>query len=92
MPLDGFKPISSKYPLLDMRDDECRWPYGDIGDRYFHFCRRGVAPGKSYCPLHVEVSLIPKEEIKSELAKMRSEVSKTLVRINTEEEKKQNGR
>lgn len=92
MPLDGFQPISLKYPMLTMGEDECRWPYGEPGEEGFHFCRRETVLGRSYCALHQEVAYIPKEERLSTLKLRNKEVSENLRRIQAEEEKKQNGR
>lgn len=36
-------------PLVDCRNDQCRWPYGDTD---FVFCPEAKLIGSSYCPGH----------------------------------------
>jgi len=49
-PALGARPCS----LLELDNDTCRWPHGDVGDPDFHFCGApaNLTLGKPYCPVH----------------------------------------
>lgn len=36
--------------LIELADDQCRWPIGDLNDPSFRFCGEKKAPSQSYCP------------------------------------------
>lgn len=38
--------------LIDLENDECRWPVGDVGDETFGFCALKAVEGSSYCATH----------------------------------------
>jgi len=38
--------------VLALKDDQCRWPYGEPESPHFHFCDRTKKPGLSYCAYH----------------------------------------
>mgnify|MGYP001793062258 CR=1 FL=1 len=43
-------PPEDRVSLLDLRDDQCRFPCGDPQDADFGFCGKPVAKGLPYCP------------------------------------------
>ncbi len=45
-------PIEERKGLLDLQDNDCRWPIGDVRAPDFHFCGKEKVPGLSYCPAH----------------------------------------
>jgi GcrA cell cycle regulator len=38
--------------VLELKNNDCRWPIGDPKDAEFHFCAAPRAPGLPYCPTH----------------------------------------
>jgi hypothetical protein len=48
---------SSIQALLDLPDDVCRWPIGDIDKEGFCFCCARQLPGSSYCEEHAIKSI-----------------------------------
>jgi GcrA cell cycle regulator len=40
--------------LLELDNDTCRWPHGNVGNPDFHFCGApaNLTLGKPYCPVH----------------------------------------
>lgn len=38
--------------LIDLKENNCRWPIGDPKDKDFHFCGRRTGDGKTYCQNH----------------------------------------
>jgi GcrA cell cycle regulator len=52
---------SRRKTLLELTNECCRWPYGELGDRRFFFCGAAgadVARGIPYCPRHMERAYI----------------------------------
>lgn len=39
-----------RFDLLDLKSDQCRWPYGE--DSNMKFCGTKVVEKRSYCPFH----------------------------------------
>lgn len=46
------EPAPKRIPLLELRHDMCRWPYGDPKQPGFGFCGHKQVPGLSYCTSH----------------------------------------
>lgn len=42
--------------MLELTNETCRWPLGDVGKPGFGFCGCQVQHGESYCPEHVAVA------------------------------------
>lgn len=51
-PCPDARPVA----LLHAREDDCRWPEGDVGSDDFHFCGAPKERGQSYCPYHVGIA------------------------------------
>ena len=49
--LASFAPGGTK-TLLELRDRDCRWPIGDVGEPGFCFCAAPKLEGFSYCAAH----------------------------------------
>ena len=45
--------------LLEIKG--CRWPFGDPGEKNFHFCGSNQVPGKPYCLEHCLLAYRKKE-------------------------------
>ncbi len=45
-------PISERMSLLELSEDNCKWPNGDPLRPDFHFCGRRSLDGKPYCEAH----------------------------------------
>ena len=45
--------------ILMLSDKTCRWPLGDPGTEYFHFCGLSPKPGQPYCPHHARAAYQP---------------------------------
>lgn len=47
------EPVSEPCSLLELTDERCRWPVGDIGESDFHFCGATKPDdGRPYCGSH----------------------------------------
>lgn len=60
------QPIAPELPheenpcqLLDLTDDRCRWPIGDVGEDGFHFCGAGAPIDRPYCAYHSSRAYAP---------------------------------
>ena len=42
--------------LMDLRDNQCRWPIGEPGTPEFHFCDQTKVHGVSYCDYHIKIA------------------------------------
>lgn len=49
-------PIAQRKQLLDLKHNDCRWPYGDPGKSEFFFCGAEQEPGYSYCAIHQRIA------------------------------------
>jgi len=52
-----MKPIvscsdSTKQAVLSLKANDCRYPFGTVGDEDFHFCCAPQQPSSSYCAEH----------------------------------------
>ncbi len=52
-------PSPLRVPLLDLRENMCRWPIGDPQDDQFHFCGHVKSDGVSYCEHHARLAFQP---------------------------------
>ena len=60
--------------LLDLTNECCRWPYGELGDRRFFFCGAAgadVARGIPYCPRHMQRAYIVPPSLVKPAAKLK---------------------
>lgn len=48
-PVIPFRPPPSPYRT-------CQWPFGEPGQRDFHFCGDASAPGRPYCEAHANIA------------------------------------
>ena len=46
-------PEGQAVKIFHLRENRCRWPYGEPNHEDFQFCGRLVAPGTSYCLTHL---------------------------------------
>jgi GcrA cell cycle regulator len=46
------------FTLVDLSAQTCRWPIGDPKHEDFHFCGKGVSPGKPYCAEHCAAAYV----------------------------------
>jgi len=51
-----FKVDVPKLPLLQLRDKQCRWPIGEVGQNGFRFCKAKTPDGCSYCARHMQIA------------------------------------
>jgi hypothetical protein len=49
---DSSTRTSRACSLLDLTEDTCRWPVGDVGEPGFFFCGQPPLQGAPYCGLH----------------------------------------
>lgn len=45
--------------LLELRENSCRYPMGDVGTEAFRFCGTEQLNGHSYCPRHCRIVYRP---------------------------------
>jgi GcrA cell cycle regulator len=60
-PLPQPEPKARRKTLLDLTNECCRWPYGELGEGRFFFCGdvgADVARGIPYCPRHMRRAYI----------------------------------
>lgn len=54
---------TTKLPkLVELKTNQCHWPFGHPKDIDFGFCGDAVAPGKSYCAKHCAQSYVRLEK------------------------------
>lgn len=49
---DAQIPIEQRKTLMELREGDCRWPVGEVGDPGFFFCGGPVETGQPYCAGH----------------------------------------
>ena len=54
-----YVPPDQRKGLLDLADNDCRWPIGDTGTPEFHFCNGKKFHGLPYCERHARVAFQP---------------------------------
>lgn len=54
---DAQIPFGQRKQLLDLGENDCRWPVGDPLQPGFFFCGGKTAEGCSYCPAHAHRSV-----------------------------------
>lgn len=54
-------PLNERKSLLQLEDNDCRWPIGDPVEADFHFCGRHKVPGLPYCEHHCRRAFQPPE-------------------------------
>lgn len=52
-------PPPLRIDIWELKENSCRWPYGDPKDEGFHFCGRPKADLVSYCPHHCKLAFAP---------------------------------
>jgi GcrA cell cycle regulator len=71
--------------LLDLTNECCRWPYGELGERHYFFCGAAgadVARGMPYCPRHMARAYIVPPSLVKPLHKLIARVPLKLSRTN----------
>lgn len=82
-PLTQEIPFEQRRTLLELRNNDCRWPYGDKpSDPDFFFCGGPKIEGCSYCDMHHRISRgrAPREvprEVAAFRARMATRASKS---------------
>jgi len=49
---DSAIPLAQRKQLVDLRECDCRWPCGHVGEPGFFFCGAGALEGAPYCRAH----------------------------------------
>lgn len=49
-------PAAQRCSLIELRDDTCRWPIGDVGEPGFFFCGGQPVAGFPYCAHHCGIA------------------------------------
>lgn len=49
-------PVEQRKSLMELGSNDCRFPYGDVGENDFFFCGGESVPGHSYCAMHCRVT------------------------------------
>lgn len=57
-------PPNERKGILDLQENDCRWPIGDPQKADFHFCNRKKVPGLAYCEAHSRRAYQPPENRK----------------------------
>jgi GcrA cell cycle regulator len=52
-------PPTQRRTFMELRLDECRWPYGDPRDKDFRFCGGRQLDGRPYCGVHCRMAYQP---------------------------------
>ena len=47
-----FIPLEDRKSVLQLKENDCRWPIGDPQHAEFHFCNRSKVTGLPYCEFH----------------------------------------
>ena len=53
------KPEARQKTLLELEQNDCRWPIGEPRHADFHFCAEQRLEGRSYCALHWRMAFLP---------------------------------
>ena len=54
--VDNVIPLGQRCTLLELNDDKCRWPIGDVGEPGFFFCGGKTTTGCVYCGYHARIA------------------------------------
>lgn len=49
---DALIPAEQRKTMMELHEDDCRWPVGEVGDPGFFFCGGPVETGQPYCAGH----------------------------------------
>lgn len=52
-------PLDQRKGILDLAENDCRWPIGDPQEPDFHFCNGRKVPGLAYCEHHARRAYQP---------------------------------
>lgn len=52
-------PLHQRKSLIELTDENCHFPVGDVGDPDFHFCGGNAVEGAPYCARHARLSYRP---------------------------------
>jgi GcrA cell cycle regulator len=55
----GTIELTDRKTLLDLKENDCRWPIGDLRNPDFHFCGAQRLAGRPYCPVHWRMAFAP---------------------------------
>ena len=66
-------PKSKRLCVLELTNETCRWPIGDVGHKDFHFCGHEPSDKSSYCAYHVDKARQPirKATVSEQMAHLR---------------------
>lgn len=67
-PASSKKQVAKVFTLIDLNSNTCRWPIGDPKHEDFHFCGKGVYPGKPYCLDHCAQAYVGSNKPRTEQA------------------------
>lgn len=54
-------PLNERKGVLELSENDCRWPIGDPQHADFHFCNGKKVHGLPYCEAHCRVAFVPPE-------------------------------
>lgn len=52
-------PEDERVDLVDLKENQCRWPIGDPQDKNFHFCGKPKSECGPYCEYHAQIAFQP---------------------------------
>ncbi len=52
-------PEEERVDLVDLKEDQCKWPIGDPQENDFHFCGKSKSEGGPYCEYHAQIAFQP---------------------------------
>jgi GcrA cell cycle regulator len=56
---DLVVPEKDRRTVETLMDADCRWPFGDVGKKDFHFCGKKKVNGLPYCEFHARRAYVP---------------------------------
>tara|TARA_R110001592_G_scaffold16881_12_gene71680 strand:+ start:313 stop:498 length:186 start_codon:yes stop_codon:yes gene_type:complete len=57
--------MTTNITMEDLKSGMCRWPYGNLEDKDFHFCGEPSDPALPYCNKHMIEAQAPVRKSKS---------------------------
>ena len=52
-------PEEERVDLIDLKENQCKWPIGDPQDKNFHFCGKTKSECGPYCEYHAQIAFQP---------------------------------
>jgi GcrA cell cycle regulator len=61
---EPFIPLDQRKGVLELGNNDCRWPIGDPQNADFHFCGHAKHPDFVYCELHARKAYAPPQAMR----------------------------